>query len=253
MPIEVVTVPCLDNNYAYIVKGPDGIALIDAPEAKPLINVFENREWAPDVIMLTHHHGDHVGGVDELREKYGCKVMGPAAEADKMPKLDMALEPGFSGGEEDGFVEVIAVPGHTLGHIAYHYSEAKCIFTGDSLMAFGCGRIFEGTPEMMWETLSTLAALDPQTIVCSGHEYGAANAEFAKTIEPNNPGLISRVHMITAARGRGQPTAQVPLSTELATNPFLRASNPAVKKAVGMETASDLEVFTEIRARKDRF
>lgn len=253
MPLEIVTVPCLEDNYAYIVKGPDGIALIDAPAAEPLINVFENREWAPDVIMITHHHGDHVGGVDELREKYGCKVMGPAAEADKMPALDMGLEPGFSGGTEDGTVEVIAVPGHTLGHVAYHYPEAKCIFTADSLMAFGCGRIFEGTPDMMWESLSTLAALDPQTIVCSGHEYGQANAEFARTIEPENPALISRANMIGVARGRGQPTAQVPLSLELDTNPFLRAGNPAVKRAIGMADASDLEVFTEIRARKDRF
>jgi len=253
MPLEVVTVPCLEDNYAYIVKGPDGVALIDAPEAQPLINVFENRDWKPDVIMLTHHHGDHVNGVAELKEKYGCKVMGPAAEADKMPPLDMGLEPGFSGGTDDGLVEVIAVPGHTLGHVAYHYPEAKCIFTADSLMALGCGRVFEGTPEMMFESLSTLAALDPQTIVCSGHEYGEANAKFAQTIEQNNAALISRCQMITVARGRGQPTAQVPLSMELATNPYLRAGQPSVKKAVGMEDASDLEVFTEIRARKDKF
>jgi hydroxyacylglutathione hydrolase len=253
MPLEVVTVPCLEDNYAYIVKGPDGIALIDAPEATPLINVLERNEWKPDVIMLTHHHGDHVGGVAELREKYGCKVMGPKAEEDKLPPLDTALEPGFTGGTDDGFVEVIAVPGHTLGHIAYHYSEAKCLFTGDSLMVLGCGRVFEGTHEMMWESLSTLAALDPQTIVCSGHEYGASNAKFALTIEPNNPALISRSHMITAARGRGQPTAQVPLHVELATNPFLRAGHKDVKAALNMREASDLEVFSEIRTRKDKF
>lgn len=253
MPLEIVTVPCLKDNYAYIVKGPDGIALIDAPEAKPLINVFEQREWVPDVIMLTHHHNDHTAGVAELCEHYGCKVMGPAAEKDKLPELDMALEPGFCGGSDDGLCEVIAVPGHTLGHVAYHYPEAGVIFTGDSLMAFGCGRVFEGTPAMMWDSLQTIAALNPMMIVCSGHEYGAANAAFAQTIEPNNPALMSRVHMITAARAKGQPTAQVPLSMELATNPFLRAGNPAVKKAVGMEGASDLEVFTEIRARKDKF
>lgn len=253
MPLDIVTVPCLKDNYAYIVKGPDGIALIDAPEAKPLINVLEHRGWKPDVIMITHHHHDHVGGVDELREKYGCKIMGPAAEKDKLPELDMALEPGFSGGTDDGLCEVIPVPGHTLGHVAYHYPEAKCLFSADSLMVMGCGRIFEGTPEMMWDSLSTLAALDPQTIVCSGHEYGESNAAFAKTIEPDNPGLISRAQMITVARGRGQPTAQVPLYVELQTNPFLRAGQASVKKALGMEDASDLEVFTEIRARKDKF
>lgn len=253
MPLEIVTVPCLEDNYAYIVNGPDGIALIDAPAAEPLIKVLDNREWKPDVIMLTHHHGDHTGGVEELREKYGCKVMGPKAEEDKLPKLDMGLEPGNSGGTEDGFMEVIGVPGHTLGHVAYHYPEAGCIFTGDSLMAFGCGRLFEGTPEMMWESLQTIAALNPMMIVCSGHEYSESNAAFAKTIEPNNPKLISRATMITAARAKGQPTAQVPLSLELDTNPFLRAGEASVKKALGMEDASDLEVFTEIRARKDKF
>jgi hydroxyacylglutathione hydrolase len=253
MPLEVITIPCLKDNYAYIVKGPDGIVLIDAPEAEPLINVFESRGWVPDAIMLTHHHGDHTAGVAELKEKYGCKIVGPEAEVAKLPELDEAVAPGTYGGTDDGLCEVIAVPGHTLGHIAYHYPEAKCVFTGDSLMVMGCGRIFEGTPEMMWDSLSTLAALDPQTIVCSGHEYGESNAAFAKTIEPNNPALISRVHMITAARGRGQPTAQVPLSTELSTNPFLRAGHPDVKKAIGMDGASDLEVFTEIRARKDKF
>lgn len=253
MPLEIVTVPCLKDNYAYIVKGPDGIALIDAPDAEPLIKVFENREWRPDVIMLTHHHGDHTAGVAELREKYGCKVMGPKSEEDKLPPLDMALEPGTTGGTDDGLMEVIDVGGHTLGHVAYHYPEAKCVFTADSLMAMGCGRIFEGTPAQMWDSLQRLKALDPQTIVCSGHEYGEANAAFAQTIEPDNAALISRVNMITMARGRGQPTAQVPLSLELDTNPFLRASEPSVKRALGMEDASDLEVFTEIRARKDAF
>lgn len=253
MPLDVVTVPCLSDNYAYLVKGPDGVAVIDAPEAAPLIAALDARGWVPDVIMITHHHHDHVGGVAELVETYGCKVMGPKSEEAKLPALDFALEPGTCGGEGEGLCEVIAVPGHTLGHVAFHYPEAGYVFTADSLMALGCGRIFEGDPAMMWDSLQALAALPPETIVCSGHEYTTSNARFALTIEPDNATLISRTEQIAAARAQGQPTAQVPLSLELQTNPFLRAGEPSVKAALGMEDATDLEVFTEIRARKDRF
>ncbi len=253
MPLDIVTVPCLTDNYAYLVHGPDGTALIDAPEAGPIIDALEARGWSLGVIMITHHHHDHVGAVEELRKKYGCPVMGPKAEQDKMPKLDMALDPGFSGGTGDGLCEVLAVPGHTLGHIAYYYPKAGAVFTADSLMALGCGRLFEGTPEMMWESLEKLASLPPETVVYSGHEYTKANAAFALTIEPENEDLISRAREIDAARAEGCPTAQVPLSLELATNPFLRASADSVKQAVGMPGASDPEVFAEVRARKDKF
>lgn len=253
MPLDIVTVPCLSDNYAYLVKGPDGVALIDAPEAGPIIAALQERNWQLGVIMITHHHHDHVGAVAELRERYKCPVMGPKAEQDKLPPLDMALTPGFSGGTDDGLCEVIAVPGHTLGHIAFHYPKARAIFTADSLMALGCGRLFEGTPDMMWACLSALKNLPGDTMVYSGHEYTQSNAKFALTIEPDNPDLISRIRAIDDARAKNQPTAQVPLSLELATNPFLRASDPGVKAALGMSDASDLAVFTEIRARKDRF
>ncbi|WP_167644642.1 hydroxyacylglutathione hydrolase [Mameliella alba] len=253
MPLEIVTVPCLSDNYAYLVHGPDGVALIDAPEAGPIIEALEARGWSLGVIMITHHHHDHVGGVAELREKYGCPVMGPKAEVDKLPKLDMALDPGFSGGTGDGLCEVIAVPGHTLGHIAYYYPRGGAVFTADSLMALGCGRIFEGTPQMMWDSLEKLASLPPETLVYSGHEYTTANAAFALTIEPENQALISRKREIDAARAEGRPTAQVPLSVELETNPFLRATTDSVKRAVGLPGGTDAEVFAEVRARKDRF
>ncbi|MBY6113449.1 hydroxyacylglutathione hydrolase [Mameliella alba] len=253
MPLDIVTVPCLSDNYAYLVHGPDGTALIDAPEAAPIIAALEERGWTLGVIMITHHHHDHVGAVAELREKYGCPVMGPKAEEAKLPKLDMALEPGFSGGTGEGRCEVIAVPGHTLGHIAYYYPEAGAVFTADSLMALGCGRLFEGTPQMMWDSLEKLASLPPETMVYSGHEYTAANAAFALTIEPENEALISRSRAIDEARSEGRPTAQVPLSLELDTNPFLRANRDSVKQAVGLPDASDAQVFAEVRARKDRF
>lgn len=253
MPLEIVTVPCLKDNYAYLVHGPDGTALIDAPEAEPIIAELEARGWTLGVIMITHHHHDHVGGVADLRTRYGCAVMGPRAEEDKLPRLDHALDPGYAGGTGEGRCEVIAVPGHTLGHVAYHFPEARAVFTADSLMALGCGRVFEGTPGMMWDSLSKLAALPPETVVYSGHEYTKGNAAFALTIEPDNAALISRQREIDRARSEGRPTAQVPLSVELETNPFLRAGTDSVKRSVGMPDATDAEVFAEVRARKDRF
>ncbi|KUF09724.1 hydroxyacylglutathione hydrolase [Pseudoponticoccus marisrubri] len=253
MPLDIVTVPCLSDNYAYLVHGPDGVLLIDAPEAAPIIDALDSRGWTLDTILITHHHHDHVGGVEELREKYGATVMGPAAEQDKLPPLDRALSEGDEAGTGAGRFTVIEVPGHTLGHIAFHFPEGGAVFTADSLMALGCGRVFEGTPEMMWDSLSKLAALPPETVVYSGHEYTMTNARFALTIDPGNAALNDRMQAIAAARNDGQPTAQVPLSLELATNPFLRAGKAATKRAVNMADAEDAAVFAEIRARKDSF
>ncbi|MGH1412651.1 MAG: hydroxyacylglutathione hydrolase [Pelagimonas sp.] len=253
MPFEVVTIPCLEDNYAYLVNGPDGVAIIDAPEAAPIIAALEARDWKPGVIMLTHHHWDHVQAVDELKAKYGCMVMGPKEEEDKLPKLDFALTDGFSGGSEEGKCEVISVPGHTLGHVAFYYPKGGAVFTADSLMALGCGRLFEGSADMMWDSLSKLASLPPDTMVYSGHEYTESNAKFALSIDPENAQLISRVQDITEARAENKPTAQVPLSLELATNPFLRPADPSIRKGLNMDDNTDAEVFAEIRARKDNF
>ncbi len=253
MPFEVVTVPCLEDNYAYLVNGPDGVAVIDAPEAEPIIAALEARGWKPGVIMLTHHHWDHVQAVDALKAKYGCMVMGPKDEEDQLPKLDFALPDGFSGGNDEGLCQVMSVPGHTLGHVAFYYPNGGAVFTADSLMALGCGRLFEGTADMMWESLTKLAGLPPETMVYSGHEYTASNAKFALTIDPDNPKLISRVQDIETARAENRPTARVPLALELATNPFLRAADPAIRKGLNMVDATDAEVFAEIRARKDQF
>ena len=253
MPLEIVTIPCLSDNYAYLVNGPDGVAVIDAPEAAPIIAALEERGWTPGVIMLTHHHFDHTQAVAALKEKYGCMVMGPAAEKDKLPPLDMALPDGMTGGTEDGEMRVIAVPGHTLGHVAFYYPKANAVFTADSLMALGCGRVFEGTHPMMFESLSKLAALPPETTVYSGHEYTQSNARFALTIEPDNAALISRAGQIDTARAKGVPTVPSQLSDELATNPFLRAAELSVQRHLGMEGAYPALVFSEIRTRKDNF
>ena len=253
MPLEIVTVPCLRDNYAYLVNGPDGVCLIDAPEAGPIIDALDQRGWGLDALLITHHHHDHVDGVEELRAKYGCKVMGPKAEADKLPPLDMALEEGMNGGEGDGYTVPLAVPGHTLGHLAFHFPRAKAVFSADSLMALGCGRLFEGTPEMMWDSMQKFLAMPDDTLVYSGHEYTAANARFALTIEPDNAALQARAAEIDAKRSGNEPTVPASIGQEKETNPFLRAHLHEVKALLNMESSPDAEVFAEIRRRKDSF
>jgi hydroxyacylglutathione hydrolase len=253
MPLEILAVPCLSDNYAYVVKGPDGICLIDAPEAGPIIDALEEKGWKPGVLMITHHHHDHVGGVEELRERYGLKVMGPEAERARLPPLDTGLAEGMNGGEGAGYTVPLEVPGHTLGHLAFHFPNGGAVFTADSLMALGCGRVFEGTMEQMHASLRKLAALPPETVVHSGHEYTMANARFALTVDPENAALHERVKKVAARREAGEPTAQVSLAEELATNPFLRTADAGIRATLGMESAADAEVFAEIRRRKDAF
>lgn len=251
--MEIVTLPCLNDNYAYLVKGPSGVVLIDAPEAAPIIDALETRGWGLGDLLITHHHHDHVDGVEELRARYGCTVTGPRAEAEKMPPLDHAVQGDDSFDAGGIAVQVVYVPGHTLGHVAFYMPDAGAVFTADSLMALGCGRIFEGTAPMMWDSLCKLAALPPETMVYSGHEYTSSNAKFALTVEPGNKALILRSDEIAKARTEGRPTAACTLSEELATNPFLRPDSPAIRDLLGMKSASDADVFAEIRARKNRF
>ena len=253
MAIEIVTVACRTDNYAFLVHEDGLTALIDAPEAAPIVAALDSRGWGLNEIWLTHHHGDHVEGVEELRAEYGATVTGALADKHRLPLLNRSVSDGDSFDFSGHDVHVLDVSGHTVGHIALYVPDAEAAFTGDSLMALGCGRLFEGTAPQMWDSLSKLADLPPDTMICSGHEYTQANGKFALTIEPENADLISRTEAVAAAREAGKPTVPSRLSDELATNPFLRASRPEVKQALGMENASDAEVFAEIRKRKDRF
>lgn len=255
MPLEIVTVPCLKDNYAYLLHDPDtgATAVIDVPDPAPIQQALEQRGWSLTDILITHHHWDHVDGVEALKKETGALVVGAAADAHRLPPLDLAVAEGDSVtvGSQTG--QVLDVSGHTVGHIAYYFAQSEAVFTADSLMALGCGRLFEGTPEMMWVSLSKLAALPAATMVYSGHEYTASNAKFALTIEPANPALISRSQAIAEARAAGRPTVPSALSEELTTNPFLRANLPEVKESVGLPDAPDAAVFAEIRRRKDNF
>ncbi|MEL7257284.1 MAG: hydroxyacylglutathione hydrolase [Pseudomonadota bacterium] len=255
MTLQIETIPCLSDNYAYLAHDPSTgeTAVVDVPEAAPILNALKEKGWRATQVLITHHHADHVQGLPELLAKHDAKVVGHAADAARLPPLDQAVNEGdtVSIGGETG--HVIDVSGHTVGHIAFHFPQSAVVFTADSLMALGCGRVFEGTMPQMWESLSKLAALPPETTVCSGHEYTAANARFALTIDPNNPDLISRVEAVDAARAQGRPTVPSRLSEELATNPFLRAADPGIQANLGMTGAEPATVFAEIRTRKDNF
>ncbi|SLN69846.1 hydroxyacylglutathione hydrolase [Roseisalinus antarcticus] len=253
MSLDLVTIPCRADNYAFLLHdGRTGdTALVDAPEAAPVQAELDRRGWRLTDILITHHHADHVDGLEALRD--GARVIGAAADAHRLPPLDLEVSEGSAltvCGEE---VAIYDVSGHTVGHIAFHFPETGVAFTADSLMALGCGRLFEGTPQQMWQSLLKLRDLSPDTLICSGHEYTATNARFALTIEPGNPELISRAGAIDEARAANRPTVPSTLKEEIATNPFLRADVPELKQAIGMDDAPDVEVFAEVRSRKDRF
>ncbi|MCJ1900331.1 MULTISPECIES: hydroxyacylglutathione hydrolase [Paracoccus] len=248
MPLELVPVRCLTDNYAWLVHGNGRTALVDAPEAAPILAELAARGWSLDQIALTHHHADHIQAVPELVAQTGAAVIGNAEDAARLPPLDHAVRPGERFalcGEE---AEVIDVSGHTVGHVAFHLPGSAMVFTADSLMALGCGRLFEGDAAMMWASLSRLNALPAETLVCSGHDYCRGNGAFALSVDPGNAALRERL-ADTAAGGR--PCAPSTLAEERATNPFLRVAELA--DSLGLAGAPEAAVFAELRARKDRF
>ena len=255
MSFELITIPCLSDNYAFLAHdAADGkTLLVDVPEAAPISEALYKRGWRLTDILLTHHHQDHVDGLAELLKSHPARVIGAKADQNRLPPLDEAVVEGdiITVGSNNGLV--FDVSGHTIGHIAIHFSNSKLLFTADSLMALGCGRLFEGDPDQMWGSLSKLATLDPDTIVCSGHEYTAANGRFAITIEPKNSALQNRIREIAKKRSRNIPTVPSTLREELETNPFLRPDSTEARHNLGMRNNTDAEVFAEIRRRKDNF
>jgi hydroxyacylglutathione hydrolase len=254
MAFDVRLVACLSDNYAVLVhdRASGETALIDAPEAPAIEAALGATGWRLTDILLTHHHGDHIAGVPALKARFGARVTGPAHDRDRIDGLDAMVGDGdvirFAGTP----VEVIATPGHTLGHVAYHLPEARLLFSGDTLFALGCGRLFEGTPAQMWGSLLRLRALPDETQVYCGHEYTLSNARFALSVDPNNAALRARADAVEARRARGEPTVPSTLSVERLTNPFLRADDAAFAASLGMASAAPVDVFAHVRELKNR-
>ena len=252
--LKVHQFPCLSDNYGYLAHDTETgeTAAIDTPDADVYLAEAKAKGWKITQIWNTHWHPDHAGGNLKIKDATGCKISGPEGEAGKIPGIDTTLQGGDTVHLGALTAHVIDVPGHTLGHIAFHLPEAEAAFVGDAVFALGCGRVFEGTMEMMWESLSRLKALPADTTLYCAHEYTQANARFAETIETENAALLDYIAEIDAKRARGERTVPMPLSRELATNPFLRADVPALQAAMG-HPGDAVATFAEIRGRKDRF
>lgn len=224
MKIEII--PILKDNYAYLLQSTDGKnAIIDPGEAAPIQRYLDTHNLKLDLIINTHHHGDHTAGNKDLIQRYNCKLAAPKQEAKKIGNVDIALEEDSDfqfGGHR---IKIIETPGHTLGHICLYIPDQKALFSGDTLFSMGCGRLFEASAEVMWNSLQKLIALPDDTLIYCGHEYTKSNGEFCLSLEPENPDLIDRYNEVILSRQNNQPTLPVTLANEKKTNSFIRSKN----------------------------
>jgi hydroxyacylglutathione hydrolase len=248
-------IPVLNDNYVYLAHEPDGgaTAVVDPAVSEPVLAVLREKGWRLTHILNTHHHGDHTGGNLALKAATGAVIVGPRADHDRIPGIEVAVGDGDRYSLGAATAQVFDVPGHTRGHIAYWFADSQALFCGDTLFLLGCGRLFEGTPAQMWTSLGKLRALPPETRIYCAHEYTQSNARFAVTVEPTNASLLARAKAIDVARAAGRPTVPATLGEELATNPFLRADRPELQAAAGLQGRDPVDVFGEIRRRKDVF
>ena len=253
--MQIALVPLLTDNYGYLLHEPTSgeTGIVDPSEAAPVLAAARERGWRLTHILNTHHHHDHTGGNLDLKQATGAAIVGPAPDRARIPGIDIALEEGETFRLGGAAAEILFIPGHTRGHIAFHFCGEKAVFCGDTLFSLGCGRMFEGTAPMMWASLDKLRRLPAETRIYCGHEYTAANARFAVSIDPDNEALRRREGAVAALRGRGEPTIPSTMGEERAANPFLRADDPGLAAAIGLPDAPPSEVFGEIRRRKDNF
>ncbi|QXP84962.1 hydroxyacylglutathione hydrolase [Methylococcus sp. Mc7] len=253
--LEILQIPALEDNYVYLLHEPDSgaTAAVDPAIAGPVLEALDTRGWRLSHVLNTHHHGDHVGGNLELKAVTGCTVVGAAGDRHRIPGIDVVLKDGEEFRIGSASARMLEVPGHTSGHVAFWFEADGALFCGDTLFALGCGRLFEGSAEQMWRSLERLRALPPEAKVFCAHEYTQANARFAVTVEPGNPALRERLGRVEALRREGRATVPSSLGEELATNPFLRPESPEIREGLGLPDAPDVEVFAEIRRRKDVF
>jgi hydroxyacylglutathione hydrolase len=254
-PIEIHMFPCLTDNYGYLLhdEAAGVTAAIDTPDAVAILAALAQRGWPLTHILNTHHHSDHAGGNLELKKRTGCRIIGPRADAGRIPGIDVQVGDGDSFELGSHRVEVFDTPGHTRGHIVYWLPADEAAFVGDTLFAMGCGRLFEGTPAQMWSSLQKIVRWPDGTRLYCAHEYTQANGRFALTVEPGNRALAERVEEVARTRAAGRPTIPTTVALEKATNPFLRAASRDLQATIGLAGANEVEVFAKTRALKDAF
>jgi hydroxyacylglutathione hydrolase len=247
--------PCLSDNYGYLLHDAESgaTAAVDTPDADEIGAQLEAKRWRLTHILNTHHHADHAGGNLELKRRTACTIVGPRADAARIPGIDVAVGEGDVVALGRHRARVFDTPGHTRGHIVYWFAEAQAAFVGDTLFAMGCGRLFEGTPGEMWSSLQKILAWPDDTRLYCAHEYTQSNARFALTVEPQNRDLERRAERVARLRAAGKATVPTTLVEERATNPFLRPHSPALRETIGLESAPDVAVFAKTRALKDAF
>ena len=247
--------PCLTDNYGYLLHDADSgtTAAVDTPDAEEIAVQLDAKGWRLTHILNTHHHADHAGGNLALKRRTGCTIVGPRADAARIPGIDIGVGDGDEVALGAHRARVFDTPGHTRGHIVYWFEGARAAFVGDTLFALGCGRLFEGTPRDMWTSLQKILAWPDDTRLYCAHEYTQSNARFALTVEPQNRALVERAAQVARLRAAGKPTVPTTLMEERATNPFLRPQSLGLRATIGLEEAPDVEVFARTRALKDAF
>jgi hydroxyacylglutathione hydrolase len=255
MPARLHQFACLSDNFGVLIHDPatGATASIDAPDAAPVEAALKQTGWKLSDILVTHHHADHTAGIAALKAKYHCRVVAPRGEASRIAGADETAGEGDIVKVGSLSARVLDTPGHTAGHIAYVFDDDKVAFVGDTLFSIGCGRVIEGTPEQMWDSLKKLRDLPDDMSFYCGHEYTQANIRFALTIEPDNAALAARSREVTKLLAEGKATLPATIGAEKAANCFLRADEPSVAAAVGLSGKPAAQVFAEIRARKNRF
>lgn len=255
MPVKIHLFPCLQDNYGVLLHdtATGATAAIDAPESAAVETALKETGWKLTDILVTHHHNDHTAGIPDLKQRYGCRVVAPKNESARVPQFDSVAGEGDTVKVGNATARVLDTPGHTAGHISYWFDADKIVFAADTLFSIGCGRVLEGSHEMMWGSLVKLRNLPDDTQVYCGHEYTAANVRFALTIEPENMALQARAAEVSTLRAAGKPTIPVTIGAERAANPFLRADDAELAESLGMKGRPAAEVFAKIRTAKDNF
>jgi len=253
--LEIVQIPVLQDNYLYLIHDPASgdTAIVDPAVEDPVVAELAARGWTLTHILNTHHHWDHTGANLALKERYGLSIVGALADKDRIPGIDVCVQEGDTVKLGTHSADVYFVPGHTSGHIAYHFTDADALFCGDTLFSMGCGRLFEGTPAQMWASISKLMALPDATQLYCAHEYTTSNGNFALSVEPKNAALIARMNEVKSLRTNGKPTVPTTMALEKTINPFMRPMSSELQASIGMQGAPLTDIFAETRKRKDSF